>query len=129
MSQATTLLGRRVSWDAVVGSSLTVAGGTAAALTVMSIASIVAEVRGGSSRVGRAALTARLLMPKPVTMGNAGDICQSCIKFWRHQKLPGVMLQYVKDSDGRTVHTDGGTEVVVCPHCDGDAILKLAKGA
>lgn len=117
-----------MSWGAVLNSSSLVVGGFVAATTVMSIASVVAELRGDSSRVGRVVSTARWVMPKPVAMGKAGEICQSCASSWKAQGLEPKRLRYVKAADGRIACTANGMEIVICPYCDGDAILKLAQG-
>ena len=61
-------------------------------------------------------------------LAKAGDICESCAKFWRHQKLEPKRLVHVFDADGNVMQTEGGRDIVICPHCDGDLILKLPKG-
>ena len=58
--------------------------------------------------------------PQP-DLGQAGDICQSCRKFWQDQNLePRELVQL-------EVTTDGGGAIVVCPYCDGEPILQSAK--
>jgi hypothetical protein len=53
-----------------------------------------------------------------MTFAEAGDSCQSCMKFWAKKgKPPRVM-----EDTGRT--TQKGTPIVVCAFCDGDELLK-----
>jgi hypothetical protein len=57
----------------------------------------------------------------------AGDLCTSCAKFWRAQKLNPKYMVTVFDADGNPITTENNLEVVICPHCDGDMILNLDK--
>jgi hypothetical protein len=57
----------------------------------------------------------------------AGDVCGNCQEFWQTQGLNPKRLVHVFDADGNPLATDSGIEVIVCPHCDGDLILKLDK--
>lgn len=100
--------------------------GFVAVQTGMYIARSVAGLRAAFAEVGHAGSTAEATVPnKP--LAKAGDICQSCRKFWEHRKLPIKRLVEVPKADSTVAHTDHGIPIVICPHCDGDAILKLHK--
>lgn len=58
----------------------------------------------------------------------AGEICESCRKFWESQNLQPKYLVHVFNSEGVEIRTDNEQlEIIVCPYCDGDLILKLEK--
>lgn len=60
-------------------------------------------------------------------LSQAGQVCKGCKDFWEAQKIPPKYLVHVFDEDGNPLKTDSGIEIVVCPHCDGDVILRLDK--
>jgi hypothetical protein len=63
-----------------------------------------------------------------VMLKDAGAFCESCYKFWAHQSLEPKRLVHVFDEDGEPMLTvQHGIPIVVCPHCDGDVILRLQK--
>jgi hypothetical protein len=63
-------------------------------------------------------------------LADAGSLCASCYKFWAHQGLEPKRMVTVVHDDGRPMHTDAKhIPIVICPHCDGDIILKLKKDA
>jgi hypothetical protein len=68
-------------------------------------------------------MSARKRKPLP----EAGDICQGCSKFWLARKLSPKRMVTVFNADGDPIKTEKGLEIVVCPHCDGDTILRLDK--
>lgn len=51
----------------------------------------------------------------------AGDECGSCRKFWASQHLAPRLLVAVDKKVTEQRHI----EVIVCPYCDGAAILRL----
>jgi hypothetical protein len=54
-------------------------------------------------------------------LSQAGDFCQSCLKFWKDQGLdPQTLVQL------RT-RTEHGHAIVVCPYCDGEPVLQSAQ--
>lgn len=65
--------------------------------------------------------------PKSKDFPKAGDLCQGCHKFWKQQGENPKYLVHVFDAEGNPVTTEGGVEIVICPHCDGSAILQLDK--
>lgn len=57
----------------------------------------------------------------------AGEFCLSCKDFWDSQKLPLKRMVNVHDAHGEVMTTDEGIPIVVCPHCDGELILRHKK--
>lgn len=60
-------------------------------------------------------------------MQEPGMACLSCLPFWKAQGLPPKILIALTKENGEEIATDGGIPIVVCPHCDGDWILRLPK--
>lgn len=59
---------------------------------------------------------------RPVAFQEPGQVCESCRAFWKAQNLPPQrMISLGKSTEER------GIEIVVCPHCDGDTILRLNR--
>lgn len=56
-------------------------------------------------------------------LAKAGDECQSCKPFWEARGKPPRRLIAVDD---KTTEAKG-IQVLICPWCDGDAILSLNK--
>ena len=57
----------------------------------------------------------------------AGETCLSCKDFWEDQNLPAKRMVNVVDARGNVIKTDKGLPIVVCPHCDGELILRHKK--
>jgi hypothetical protein len=100
------------------------------ALLVMFIAFVVVAYpgsfgRAGAISVGRFGLTMSAGAKKPLPQ--AGEVCSSCEPFWTSQKMGPKYLVHVFDPEGNPLKTDSGIEIIVCPHCDGDLILRLDK--
>ncbi len=49
------------------------------------------------------------------------DICTGCAERWEKRSLPGKRLVTLKR---RTINKS--LEVVVCPYCDGEPVVKIA---
>jgi hypothetical protein len=57
-----------------------------------------------------------------------GEVCWSCEPFWEEEKLGPKRMVAVRNAKGDIITTrNHNIEIVVCPHCDGDLILKLAQ--
>ena len=51
-----------------------------------------------------------------------GEVCTSCQEFWTSQNLPPKhMVSLGSFTEEKAI------EIVVCPHCDGDMILRLKQ--
>jgi hypothetical protein len=63
-----------------------------------------------------------------IELKDAGSLCQSCYKFWTHQGLEPKRLVHVRYEGGDEITTENHQiPIVICPHCDGDVILRLSK--
>lgn len=57
-----------------------------------------------------------------------GEVCWSCQPFWDEEKSPPQHMVAVRNAQGDIITTrNHDIEIVICPYCDGDLVLKSAQ--